>query len=63
MPGSFIAFVFTALWTLWEPEGGIRLAISGATFAVFLIVVVQFGRRVAYNMRSMQANVHVNPFI
>jgi NADH-quinone oxidoreductase subunit H len=63
VPGSFIAFVLTALWTLWAPEGVVRLAISVATFLVFVGVVIQFGRRVAFNMRNMQANVHLNPFI
>jgi len=63
VPGSFVAFVLTALWTLWAPEGVLRFAISAATFLVFLGLVIQFGRRVAFNMRNMQANVHVNPFI
>jgi len=63
VPGSFAAFVLTALWTVWNPEGMVRLAISGATFLVFVAVAIQFGRRVAYNMRNMQAHVHLNPFI
>ena len=63
VPGAFIAFVFTALWTLWNPEGAVRWAISGATFLVFVAIVIQFGRRVAFAMRNMQANVHLNPFI
>ncbi|PKN31835.1 MAG: NADH-quinone oxidoreductase subunit NuoH, partial [Deltaproteobacteria bacterium HGW-Deltaproteobacteria-20] len=63
VPGAFVAFVFTALWTLWNPEGAVRWAISGATFLVFVAIVIQFGRRVAFAMRNMQANVHLNPFI
>lgn len=65
VPGSFAAFVLTALWTVFEPAMPelARFGISFATFLVFVGVVVQFGRRVAYNMRNMQANVHVNPFI
>ncbi len=63
VPGAFAAFVFTALWTLWNPEGAVRWAISGATFLVFVAIVIQFGRRVAFAMRNMQANVHLNPFI
>lgn len=63
VPGAFIAFVLTALWTIWSPEGPVRWAISGATFLVFVAIVVQFGRRVAFAMRNMQANVHLNPFI
>jgi NADH-quinone oxidoreductase subunit H len=63
VPGSFIAFVFTALWTMWNPDGAIRWAISGATFAVFVGMMIHFFRRVAFNMREMQANVHINPFL
>lgn len=63
VPGAFIAFVLTALWTIWSPEGPVRWAISGATFLVFVAILVQFGRRVAFAMRNMQANVHLNPFI
>jgi NADH-quinone oxidoreductase subunit H len=63
VPGAFIAFVLTALWTIWSPEGPVRWAISGATFLVFVAIVIQFGRRVAFAMRNMQANVHLNPFI
>lgn len=63
VPGAFIAFILTALWTIWNPEGPVRWAISGATFLVFVAIVIQFGRRVAFAMRNMQANVHLNPFI
>ena len=63
VPGSFVAFVFTALWTIWNPEGPVLWIISGATFAVFVGMMIHFFRRVAFNIREMQANVHVNPFI
>lgn len=63
VPGAFVAFVFTALWTLWNPEGAVRWAISGATFLAFVAIVIQFGRRVAFAMRNMHANVHLNPFL
>jgi NADH-quinone oxidoreductase subunit H len=63
VPMSFAAFVLTALWLLWDPQGVVRLAISGATFALFVVLMFHFARRVAFNMRSMQAQVHLNPFI
>jgi NADH-quinone oxidoreductase subunit H len=63
VPGSFAAFALTAVWMLWNPTGTIRYGIEIATFLVFCLLVVQFGRRVAYNIRNMQAAVHVNPFI
>lgn len=63
VPASFAAFVLTALWLLWEPQGVVRLAISVATFAVFVAIMVQFARRVTFALRNMQADVHLNPFI
>lgn len=63
VPGSFVAFVLTALWLVWNPSELIRTIVALATFGVFVLLLVQFGRRVVYNLRSMQARVHVNPFI
>jgi NADH-quinone oxidoreductase subunit H len=63
VPASFVGFVLTALWIIWNPQGVVLLAISGATFALFVVMMFHFVRRVAYNMRAMQAQVHLNPFI
>jgi NADH-quinone oxidoreductase subunit H len=65
VPGAFVAFVCTALWTLFVPPepGPVRWIISGATFLTFMAIVVQFARRVAFAMRNMQASTHLNPFI
>ena len=63
VPAAFAAFVCTAFWTLWNPEGTIRLVLSSATFLAFVLIVIQFFRRVHFAMRNMHATPHLNPFI
>lgn len=63
VPISFGAFMLTAGWMLWNPGYWIAKGIALATFIAFGLLAVHFVRRVAYNIRNMQATIHVNPFI
>jgi NADH-quinone oxidoreductase subunit H len=63
VPGSFAALVLTAGWMLWNPNATVRTVIAVATFGAFALLAAHFVRRVVYNFRAMQANLHVNPFI
>ncbi len=63
VPGSFAAFILTAGWMIWSPNYWIAKGIAIATFAAFGLLFAHFVRRVAFNIRNMQATVHVNPFI
>jgi len=63
VPISFAAFMLTAGWMLWNPSYWIAKGIAVATFIAFGLLTIHFARRVAYNIRNMQATVHVNPFI
>lgn len=63
VPASFAAFLLTALWLLWNPSDVLRSAISLATFGAATLLTIQFFRRVLFNLRTMQADIHVNPFI
>jgi NADH-quinone oxidoreductase subunit H len=63
VPLSFAAFLLTAVWMVLPIPSLIQLAISGATFLVWLLLMAHFFRRVSFNMRESRVPVHLNPFL
>jgi len=69
VPGSFAAFLLTALWVVWtgrlDPGYARQMqhVIGGVMFLFFCGVVVHFLSRVRYNLKSTQAEIHLNPFL
>lgn len=63
VPGSFAALALTAAWVVWNPGSTVRFIIAMGTFGAFGLLVLHFVKRVMFNLRNMQATIHVNPFI
>jgi NADH-quinone oxidoreductase subunit H len=79
VPLSFVAFVLTALWVLATepiPQGGgvnaktvvlltenVQLALGVAMFAVALLVLLHFVRRVRFNLKQARQPLRLNPFL
>ncbi len=69
VPGSFAAFMLTALWVVMtgrlDPDYARQMqhVVGGIMFLFFCGVLVHFGWRVRYNLKSTQAEIHLNPFL
>jgi NADH-quinone oxidoreductase subunit H len=63
VPLSFGAFLLTAGWVLWSPVRVVQQMIGIGMFALFCAGVWHFFSRVRYNLRTTQAEIHLNPFL
>jgi NADH-quinone oxidoreductase subunit H len=79
VPLSFVAFVLTALWVLATepiPQGNgvnattmvllsenVQLGLGVAMFAVWLVLLLHFVRRVRFNLRQARQPLRLNPFL
>jgi NADH-quinone oxidoreductase subunit H len=63
VPGSFIAFMLTAVWLVAGLNKTSQLAISVVTFVTWVYIMFHFVRRVQYNLREARVALHLNPFI
>ncbi|MBI2893492.1 MAG: NADH-quinone oxidoreductase subunit NuoH [Deltaproteobacteria bacterium] len=65
VPGSFVLFLMTGAWLLWDKPPIVETVTSLLMFAIGCAILVQFGRRVVYNYRTsnrgMQA-LRLSPF-
>ena len=62
VPFSFLAFILTALWLVWQPAQGLVTVIGMAMFAVWMVVVAYFVSRVWYNLRTVSTH-QLNPYV
>ncbi len=63
VPLSFGAFMLTAIWMVVNVGRSVELVISLATFALWLLLLGHFIRRVRFNVRESKIPVHLNPFV
>ncbi len=63
VPISFVAFLLTAAWVVWNPGVLAQEVLGIAMFLSFCALVYHFVSRVLYNLRATHAEIHLNPFL
>jgi NADH-quinone oxidoreductase subunit H len=63
VPASFLALMLTGVWLVWTPSPQAQTVISLGVFGLFMLLVVYFFARVAYNLRAANAQLHLNPLL